>query len=233
MTDATDYYRILHVSEDAPQEIIRASYRALMQALRAHPDLGGDTDQASLINEAYATLGKPARRSAYDAQRQDQAAAREPGPTIPASGLYARPGARETLAQCPFCGWQPARDARDQTLDCGRCGSPMQRRDRQIFDEQDARALARLHRCGPVAIFTHWPAPAINGRMQNVSLNGMAIAVPASLHFGQRIKLVCEICESVARVVRVSGEEAVRSVGVEFETVRFTRARGGFVSTRA
>jgi hypothetical protein len=35
-----NYYRILHVQPDAPMEVIRASYRTLMQKLRFHPDLG-------------------------------------------------------------------------------------------------------------------------------------------------------------------------------------------------
>jgi DnaJ-class molecular chaperone len=36
-----NYYEILHVSRDAPAEIIRGSYRTLMQKLGHHPDLGG------------------------------------------------------------------------------------------------------------------------------------------------------------------------------------------------
>lgn len=36
-----NYYRILHVQPDAPLEIIRASYRAMMGPLKMHPDMGG------------------------------------------------------------------------------------------------------------------------------------------------------------------------------------------------
>ena len=49
-----NYYRLLHVQPDAPPEVIRASYRALM-ALH-HPDVGGDHATAALINEAYIRL---------------------------------------------------------------------------------------------------------------------------------------------------------------------------------
>lgn len=62
-----NYYRILHVQPDASLAVIRASYRTLLQTLRAHPDLGGDHWNAALINEAYATLRHPARRRKYDA----------------------------------------------------------------------------------------------------------------------------------------------------------------------
>ena len=53
MKNKRNYYRVLHVQPDAPKEIIRSSYRTMMQKLRMHPDLGGDDWNASLINEAY------------------------------------------------------------------------------------------------------------------------------------------------------------------------------------
>src|SRR5689334_9371102 len=68
MQNRRNFYRILHVQPDAPDEIIRTSYRTLMQRLKMHPDLGGDTSAAALINEAFATLRDPARRAAYDRQ---------------------------------------------------------------------------------------------------------------------------------------------------------------------
>ena len=66
--DSRTYYEVLHVSRDAPVEIIRGSYRTLMQRLKCHPDLGGDTATAALINEAYAVLSDTERRAAYDAR---------------------------------------------------------------------------------------------------------------------------------------------------------------------
>lgn len=47
-------------------EIIQASYRTIMQKLKAHPDLGGDTWNASVINEAYQTLTDHEKRIQYD-----------------------------------------------------------------------------------------------------------------------------------------------------------------------
>jgi len=57
-----NYYRILHIQPDAPVEIIKASYRTLMQKLAQHPDLGGDHWNSALINEAKAVLTDPAER---------------------------------------------------------------------------------------------------------------------------------------------------------------------------
>jgi hypothetical protein len=62
-----DYYRILQVAHDAHPEIVAAAYRALLRALRKHPDLGGTEAEAKLIIEAYSTLSHPDRRRAYDA----------------------------------------------------------------------------------------------------------------------------------------------------------------------
>ncbi|MEM7027813.1 MAG: DnaJ domain-containing protein [Pseudomonadota bacterium] len=61
-----NYYRILNVQPDAPFEIIKNNYRTLMQKLKLHPDLGGNVEQASIINEAYQVLSNTERRARYD-----------------------------------------------------------------------------------------------------------------------------------------------------------------------
>ena len=61
-----NHYRMLFVQPDAPFEVIRVNYRTLMGKLKLHPDLGGEHWNAVYVNEAYATLGDPVRRAAYD-----------------------------------------------------------------------------------------------------------------------------------------------------------------------
>ena len=63
MDNASDYYQVLRVDREATLEVIRASYRALMQAMKKYPDLGGDHHSAALINEAYATLSDSRKRA--------------------------------------------------------------------------------------------------------------------------------------------------------------------------
>lgn len=58
------YYDILGVSPLASPEIIHAAYRALM--LKSHPDLGGDSEKAMQINEAYAVLKDEGKRARYN-----------------------------------------------------------------------------------------------------------------------------------------------------------------------
>ena len=61
-----DLYEVLQVDRRAEPEVVRAAYRAL--ARRNHPDFGGDVRHMASINEAWAVLGDPARRAAYDAE---------------------------------------------------------------------------------------------------------------------------------------------------------------------
>jgi DnaJ-class molecular chaperone len=61
-----NYYQILGICQDVPQEIIVAVYKTWMQALCVHPDLGGDEELAKEVNEAYRVLKDPRKRAAYD-----------------------------------------------------------------------------------------------------------------------------------------------------------------------
>jgi curved DNA-binding protein CbpA len=73
------HYESLHVTEDAPDEVIRASYRAL--SLKHHPDTAGDHPHSRRrmqeINDAYAVLSDEAQRTRYD---QNLRHARNPPP---------------------------------------------------------------------------------------------------------------------------------------------------------
>lgn len=63
-----DYYRILGIGKNASPEEIKKAYRKL--ALRYHPDKNPNNREAEekfkKINEAYAVLGDPDKRSQYD-----------------------------------------------------------------------------------------------------------------------------------------------------------------------
>jgi curved DNA-binding protein CbpA len=61
-----NYYRVLQVQPDASLSVIKNNYRTLMQTLRMHPDLGGVSGDASMLNQAYSVLRNPETRAAYD-----------------------------------------------------------------------------------------------------------------------------------------------------------------------
>lgn len=71
MSASSDYYRILGVPPTADRETIRRAYREQVAAL--HPDRRpGDPaaeERFKLLQEAYAVLGTPERRRAYDGRR--------------------------------------------------------------------------------------------------------------------------------------------------------------------
>lgn len=68
------YYEILEVNRAANAEVIHAAYRALMSTMKKHPDLGGDPEEAKVINEAYATLRDSNKRAYYDEGLKDDKA---------------------------------------------------------------------------------------------------------------------------------------------------------------
>jgi curved DNA-binding protein CbpA len=68
MLNRRNHYRLLQVQPEAPVEVIRCSFRALMRECRQHPDLGGNSQHAAELIEAYKTLVNPKRRDVYDRQ---------------------------------------------------------------------------------------------------------------------------------------------------------------------
>lgn len=59
-----NYYRVLGVRRDATAEEIKKRYRTLSK--QHHPDANGSDDgRMALINEAYAVLSNPLKRSDY------------------------------------------------------------------------------------------------------------------------------------------------------------------------
>jgi curved DNA-binding protein CbpA len=65
-----NYYQILGIPSNASAAVIKAAYKNL--AKQFHPDINPDNSQAEeqfkLINEAYQTLSKPAKKASYDQQ---------------------------------------------------------------------------------------------------------------------------------------------------------------------
>ncbi len=235
--DNRDYYEVLHVSRDAPLEIIRASYRMLMQRLRHHPDLGGDPATAALINEAYAVLTDAARRAEYDARlailaQVAEGFAEEPPPQPePIRPL-------DPFRECVFCE-VPHEHGKFIEVDagCDNCGSPLYTADYRRMEPADQRAVARIDKRQDITFYTEWPQPrGHRGVTEDISLNGLRFVTKAELREGQRIKIVSESVEAIAQVTNCvferHGWTTVCIVGVSFTTLRFVRSIGGFLSRR-
>jgi len=62
-----DYYKILGVSREAPQDEIKRAYRKL--ARKYHPDVSKEAqaeERFKALGEAYEVLKDPEKRAAYD-----------------------------------------------------------------------------------------------------------------------------------------------------------------------
>lgn len=231
------WYQLLHVQPDAPVEVIRSSYRTIMQRLRVHPDLGGDPETARLLNEAWAALGDPARRAAYDRELASLRPAPPPEPppaaTAPeptATGLY------RSLGTCLFCKapLPPLQRLLPETT-CDTCGVPLFPASR-LPASPDGRALPRLPRQHQARLFTAWPQDAgLAVETRDLSPIGVGLLAPVPVAPSLVARLESDVCRAVVRVVSVrrEGGDGRYLLGAEFLTVLFPRPRGAFVSTRA
>jgi hypothetical protein len=80
-----DHYEVLGVTSEAPDEVVRAAYRAL--AGKYHPDRNPGDRNAELklkrLNAAFQVLGDPVKRKQYDELTQSPEANDEPPPEPP------------------------------------------------------------------------------------------------------------------------------------------------------
>lgn len=222
-------YRLLHVQPEAPPEIIKASYRTLMSALRAHPDLGGDGARAADLNAAYAVLSDPARRRAYDQSLRPQArgaAASVAKPVDPATWLSAR--------RCPLCG--TAFTAQGPGARCLTCDSPLSaapsgdgggaellgRRGGPRFERDQ---IVQIHRLG---------SPPQDARLRDLSLTGLSLLGPLRVAKGSTLRIVAPAFDAVALVVASRSTMAGCQVHGRLLTLQLVQAaRGVFVAMQA
>ncbi|NNF39890.1 MAG: J domain-containing protein, partial [Woeseiaceae bacterium] len=192
-TDRRNYYEVLHVSRDAPVEIIRGSYRTLMQQLKHHPDLGGDTSTAARINEAYAVLSNASRRAEYDARldvMEQVAQNTRAEPSEPQAAAAGR-GTVESSRQCVFCA-APHGFGASVELDavCGVCHSPLATAENRRMESAGKRAVERIGKHQQITYFTHWPQrTGFIAQVEDLSLNGLRMVTREELAGGQRIKI--------------------------------------------
>jgi len=244
MRNNRNYYQILHVQHDAPVEVIRSSYRTMMQRLKMHPDLGGDHDEAAIVNQAYSVLANPKARAEYDASLESYAEydsakseskANSHANTKPpeSSPIYKREV--DASKYCSFCRTpHHLGNAIESDSVCYECASTLYPAIKQSFEKDDQRSIQRIDKQWPVTFFTQWAdAVPYVGQTQDVSLNGIQMLTTISLQEGQIVKMKSQMLDAVARVKNyredyIRGEKLWR-VGLEFITLRFYRIHGTFL----
>ncbi len=224
MKNRRNYYRLLQVQPDAPVEIIRAAFRALMLKLKHHPDLGGSTLDASDLNEAYAVLTDPGRRAVYDQELYQH--------------YTKRPGTRDKspliTVFCPVCKRPLARKPEPGDR-CSSCRSPLHSEKPDDHNQAYERALARTRRDAKVIYYRSWPGKAQQGRMIDFSPQGMRFCCAEKIPPGTVLKIKSEICDASGTVTNArkenEGRQDLYAIGVVFLAVNFIEPRGSFVST--
>ena len=238
MNTRKNYYQLLHVQPDAPTEVIRSSYRALMQKLKMHPDLGGDPQEASLVNEAYAVLSNSAARQEYDASLK----------------VFNRENLAETITEnnradysdetselttngiCLFCKTPHSFGSSvPPDSSCNTCNSALFPAAKQALEQTDQRLIQRINRQWDITFYTHWPASrSYVGQTHDVSLNGLQLLTTIALNKHQIIKISSKPLDAVAQVV--NQREEARGllgkrwrIGVEFLTLKFHQPQGSFL----
>jgi hypothetical protein len=248
MSNRRNYYRILHVQPDAPVPVIRSSYRAVLQKLKRHPDLGGDHSEAALINQAYAVLTNPAKRAAYDRElMQFHSKSTLGGERFHKQGSQAPAGtadqpepSRDEVneaginAYCVFCKLPHDAQSRHQhDATCACCASPLSLAAPMALEKSCRRAVKRVAKDAQVHFYTDWPQRHRPGRLQDISPNGMSFMTSEYVAEAQIIKLASGLVHAVAEVMSCQrtaehGNKAY-SVGVHFLTLRFQQNTGTFV----
>lgn len=219
-------YRILHVQPEAPAEIIKASYRALMSSLRVHPDLGGDTDHAARINAAYAVLGDPERRRAYDLSL-DQPTGRAHSSPGAAPAAAADPAADWLQAcRCPYCGTgftlPPQAEAR-----CGHCEAPLlpapaaRRVPSELLGRRHGERIAREF---DARVQLPGQAQPLVGLLRDVSVTGLAMACVPALARGTVLRVTTSTFDAVAQVVACRATRQAHMVHARLLTLQIRRA---------
>lgn len=245
-----NYYRILHVQPEAPAEIIKASYRTLMSKLRMHPDLGGDHELASLVNEAYAVLGDPQRRAAYDreigkplrrargaarAEAADQGARQRawPGATPAAGPASATAGYDD--AHCPWCHAATPPTIKPDTR-CARCRAPLaqppapDRQAAELFGRRGATRQPRAH----LAIMQRLDGGAtLSVRLRDISLSGIGLVTTTAVPDDTRVRIESRDFEAVAVIVGSRHEHGEHVLHAQLLSLALARRTGVFVSERA
>jgi curved DNA-binding protein CbpA len=226
MKNRRNYYRILQVQPDAPSEVIRASFRTLMLELKQHPDLGGASLDAALLNEAWETLRDPERRAAYDQALR----------TFKVKRAFELNRVAPTAVLCPVCEQpypgEPGPDSR-----CATCQSPLPSGKTSACQKSNGRSIARIKKEQPILYYSAWPGEAREAKMVDFSPKGMRFRCRDRLAVETVVKIKSELFEASAMVTNVREENVADrtsyAIGVAFLAIAFLEPRGTFLSTSA
>lgn len=252
MENKRNYYRLLHVQFDAPEPVIKGSYRTMMQKMRLHPDLGGDEANAQLLNQALATLLNPEKRALYDqsliAQQPEFFKPRQSNKPQQNSNFTAKPKQASTSNRkdeqtfdihaetCAFC--QALNHRAHLQNDkwgghssvCRRCKAPLATVD-CVAESSAVDELRRIHRSLLDTSCKLRPSvdskDIIHAEVLDFSPLGLCIRHQGELNNGQAILIRSDKFACVARVSYSNWQtDGLQKTGLEFLTLDVMMSRG-------
>ncbi|MER7246125.1 J domain-containing protein [Kribbella sp. NPDC000426] len=109
----SDHYEVLNVERTATTAEIKSAYRRLVR--QVHPDQGGNAALFRVVQEAWTTLGDPAKRAAYDRTLDGQTNAQPSAPQYEEPTYTPRPEPEPEPAPDPFTWTQTSYQPPPQT----------------------------------------------------------------------------------------------------------------------
>jgi hypothetical protein len=253
MNNRRNLYRILHVQPEAPIEIIKASYRSLMTTLKVHPDLGGNHESAVQINQAYAVLGDPNKRSKYDEMLQSRKSQGR-GHSVHEAPIDTHESSRPHRSSAYQAVWDddrsPSSAAPQRCLFCGtdlafaprankhciHCASSLtpahpipNDRLRELFGR---RASPRIAKAGVLVIYPSWPHAGYSAKLCDLSPSGISMLTAYGASIGQILKFNSDNIKGIARVVSVRANGVNFLVHASILTAEFVSKAGIFVTEK-
>jgi curved DNA-binding protein CbpA len=241
MSKQKNFYQILHVQPDAPSEVIRSTYRTMMQKMKMHPDLGGSQEDAALINEAYSVLINDDTRAQYDSSLVsiNNASVKHSNKNQAPQSNHQKTTRVIRPDQCAFCEFAHNHGKHIKSdSQCARCGSALFPATKQNFGLNGNRLINRIEKQWPVSIYLNWSdAQSYIGMTQDVSLNGLQVLSNTYVVNGGVLRLSSHMLDAVAIVVNSRSDHTLLRkrwrLGLEFLTLRFHQAQGTFIKIDA
>jgi hypothetical protein len=233
-----NFYRILHVQPEAPEPVITASYRAMMSKLRLHPDLGGNTENAQLINEAYRVLRDPLERAQYDRQltkRKADTGARSMRGSASASAPVSTDACASTARACAFCRAPSPREILSETR-CDQCNSPLAPAPERPADNTELfgrRTMPRMSRSDTVHFLPAWQTPARVARLRDLSTTGIRLLTDVTVAKNQTIRITGTMFDILGVVVACRTDGRRVEIHASLLTAIFANPKGVIVSVRS
>ncbi len=227
-----NHYRLLHVQYDAPAEVIKASYRALMSL--HHPDKGGEAAEAVMLNQAYSVLSDAARRTQYDAQRKARATRPSVRGERVTSAEQRAPARQTSLRACPLCQLSSPTIIRQNTR-CSRCRAPLApvRLPGDPLAPNERRGLPRVSKSDWALLHQGWPSEVIDVRMRDLSPIGISIYCGTELPLNCAVRVIGAAFDVVTDVVSCRRVGKVFVMHGRVLTALLGNPVGGFVSKSA